>query len=180
MSFAPRDRANDRNSDVEKCGKHQGSEEKFYDRIDAHTVNHRSLRAKLEQHQHRYTDVVSLTALLYADVAGSGLLAAWMIVRFPRHRPTSILRAMLLLVCALLCAQIVPPFIPALMRVSEGYYLVLVGCVLPVFFSMFLTSGWLLLAILSSGGSAGGGIRSRGRGGNADLADDSARHRARA
>ncbi len=115
----------------------------------------------LEEVLRRYTDVLTLTGLLYADVAGSAALAAWVIVRFPRHRPASVGRAMLLLLGALVCAQIVPSFIPALMRLADGYYIVLLGCVLPVFFSLFLTSGWLLLAILAGSGSRGGGLRTR-------------------
>ena len=105
--------------------------------------------------------MISLTALLYADVFGAVTLAGWTIGRFPRQRPTSVVTALAIAVAAMLVAQVSLRFIPVLMGLKEGLYVVLIGCVLPIFFCLFLTTGWLLLAILGlhDEPSGGDGVR---------------------
>jgi hypothetical protein len=103
--------------------------------------------------------VISLTALLYLDVAGAGVLAAWTVARLPRLRPKTITTSLGCVAASMLVAQVAPPFIPHLMALTDGMYVVLLGCVLPIFFLLFLTSGWLLLAILERRGGTGGGHR---------------------
>jgi hypothetical protein len=52
-----------------------------------------------------------------------------------------------------------PPLIPILMRLQNGTYVVLIGCVLPIFFCLFLTTGWFLLSILGVHDGPRGGHR---------------------
>ena len=103
--------------------------------------------------------MLSLTSFLYVDVVAAMILAAWAAVRFPGVRPRSIVGALLLLLLVMAAAQVVPAFIPLLMQMTGGFYVVLIGCVLPVFSLMFLAAGWLLLAILDSHRGPRGGHR---------------------
>ena len=86
--------------------------------------------------------------MLYVDVCAAALLAAWAVVRLAAHRPKSLTSALGLVAAALVVAQCTLQFIPRLMTVGGGQYIVQFACVLPIFFSLFATMGWLLYAIL--------------------------------
>ena len=75
------------------------------------------------------------------------------------RQPLSLTTGLASLLIVMAAAQVVPAFIPLLMQMTGGFYVVLIGCVLPVFSLMFLAAGWLLLAILDSHRGPRGGHR---------------------
>jgi hypothetical protein len=92
----------------------------------------------------------STTVWLY--LGASAILAAWVIMRFPSWRPRSLRWAFMLF----LAGQVVPSLgLVALERIlllHDGVQLGLPLVILPTFFVLWLTVGWLFWAIVDQFG----------------------------
>lgn len=106
---------------------------------------------------------MSGVTLISVDVVAAAALALWVLVRFPRLGPRSLLWAF----AAFLAGQWAPSvgvlFLMPVLRLPHGLELATVTVVLPAFFAWFLTLAWLFRAIISRLGGGGGGHRVRGR-----------------
>ena len=106
---------------------------------------------------------MSLATLVWVCLVAAGVLATWVIVRFPARRPTSVSNALLLF----LVGQVAPTaglaLLPAALRVEHGAPFAFAAVVLPAFFVLWLTSGWLLLAISDVVGGQRGRVVRRPR-----------------
>jgi hypothetical protein len=106
---------------------------------------------------------MSLATLVWVCLVAAGVLATWVIVRFPDRRPKSFGTAMLLF----LGGQVGPTaglvLLPAALRVEHGTQFAFAAVVLPAFFVLWLTSGWLLLAIGDVVGGERGPVARRPR-----------------
>ncbi len=95
--------------------------------------------------------------VLSFDLGAAALIALWVIVRFPRLGPRSLLWAM----AGFIAGQVAPSIglvaVEPVLRFPHGLILALVGVVLPVFCVMFLTAGWLFRAVLARLGGPRGG-----------------------
>jgi len=80
---------------------------------------------------------------LFAFVAGAGLLALWIDVRFPKLAPRSLSRRVLAAASALLVLEAVP----VLGGSAAAVYASLFAIVLPMLVSAFLAAVWLLRAL---------------------------------
>ena len=102
---------------------------------------------------------VPLTVYLYIELLGAGLLAAWFLAVFPRKGPKTLTGAIGPVLIALAVGELAPVVILALRGIPDARLIVLLGFVLPLFFAFFVTTGWLLRALLAavSGRSGGGG-----------------------
>jgi hypothetical protein len=100
---------------------------------------------------------VSPITLFWLFIAGAGALAVWVLTRFPERRPKTLHWALL----AFLAAQVVPNLglavLPAVLRLPYGPQVVLLAVVLPVFFALFVTVGWLVRAGIDAVGGPRGG-----------------------
>ena len=104
---------------------------------------------------------MTASSAVWLYLGASAILAAWVIARFPSLRPRSLGWALLLF----LAGQVVPPLgLAALDRVlllHDGVQLGLPLVILPTFFVLWLTVGWLLWAIVEQFGEPRGGQPSR-------------------
>jgi hypothetical protein len=100
---------------------------------------------------------VSLTAYLYIEMIGAGLLAAWFLAVSPWKGPTSITTAIGPVLIAFAVGHLAPLVIVAVRGIPFGMYVVLLGFVLPLFFSFFVTTGWLLRSFVAAMAGRGGG-----------------------
>ena len=101
--------------------------------------------------------------LITLDVVAAAALALWVLVRFPKLGPKSIVWAM----AAFLVGQFVPNLgvrlVMPVLQLPHGLELATVTVVLPSFFAWFLTLAWLFRAIIGRLGGGGGGHRIRAR-----------------
>lgn len=86
------------------------------------------------------------TVWLY--LAAAGILAAWVMARFPSVRPRSLINAFALFVAGQLTPLLGLLILPVVLGV--GMQLALLTVILPSFFVPALTLGWLLWAIVDS------------------------------
>jgi hypothetical protein len=108
----------------------------------------------------RSIGVIPLSVYMYVELFSAAALAVWVMARFPRRGPRSIMSAAGLVVVALALGRLAPAAIRVVVGAPFGIYVALLGCVLPLFFSIFLTTGWLMRAFLGHlGGSGGAGHR---------------------
>jgi hypothetical protein len=121
---------------------------------DAYRIDPWAASNRLET---RSTSMISLSAFLYVEMAAAASLAFWFIARFPKHGPKSLTSAIGPVVVSLGLGHVVPELIALLREVGFGVYVALFGVVLPLFFSFFLTTGWLLRSFLAAVGGRGGG-----------------------
>jgi hypothetical protein len=113
-------------------------------------------------HEHgRSILVISLTVYLYFELFSAAALALWVIARFPQLGPKSIVSAAGVVLVALVGGRLAAPHAGALVGLPFGIYVTLLGCVLPLFFSICLTTGWLLRAFLAATHGSGGGTGHR-------------------
>jgi uncharacterized transporter YbjL len=107
---------------------------------------------------------MTITGILYADLLAAALLAFWTMVRFPRLGPKSLGGAIAVFLVAQVLGSAGPALVGPAIQLPFGFYVVLVGIALPMFFLFFLTTGWLfrLLAAILRGSGPGGGHRIRG------------------
>lgn len=101
--------------------------------------------------------MIPLSVYLYVEMAGGGLLALWVIARFPKRGPKSVISAVLGVFLAGVLSSFAGWPIVLVKSAPYGVYLCLLGIVLPIFFSFFLTTGWLLRSVLGTVGGRGGG-----------------------
>jgi hypothetical protein len=103
---------------------------------------------------------MSLTMLVWVCLAAAAVLATWLIVRFPDRRPTSVGNAILFFLAGQIAPNLGLFLLPFALRVGHGAPLAFAAVVLPAFFVLWLTSGWLLLAISDAvGGPRGRAVR---------------------
>jgi hypothetical protein len=100
--------------------------------------------------------VIPLSVYLYFELFSAAALALWVMARFPQRGPKSIVSAAGVLVVALALGHVAPTGIRALAGLPYGVYVALLGCVLPIFFSICLAIGWLTRAFLGAVGGSGG------------------------
>jgi hypothetical protein len=100
---------------------------------------------------------MSLTAYLYVEMVGAGLLAAWFFAVSPWKGPKSLTSAIGPVLIALAAGHLAPLVIVAVRGVPYEMYVVALGFVLPLFFSLFVTTGWLLRSLVAAVGGRGGG-----------------------
>ena len=108
--------------------------------------------------------MISLSAFLYIEMIAAGVLASWFLAVCPRKGPKSLTSAIGPVIIAFAVGRLTPGFIAAVKGLPYGMYLVLFGFLLPLFFSFFVTTGWLLrslLAAIGGKGSGGGGHTAR-------------------
>ena len=99
--------------------------------------------------------------LVWVCLAAAALLATWLIARFPDRRPKSVGNAILLFLAGQVAPNLGLVLLPFALRVGQqGAPLAFAAVVLPAFFVLWLTSGWLLLAINDAvGGQRGRAVR---------------------
>ena len=103
---------------------------------------------------------LSVSAFLCAELVAGALLALWVAVRFPSFGPKAIRPAMALVAVGMVLTRAASFGIDPLLRVPNGAYLALFGCVLPSLFAIFLAAVWLMRVLAGQfGGSGGGGHR---------------------
>ena len=101
---------------------------------------------------------IPLTAYLYIELLGAGVLAGWFLAVFPRTGPKTLTSAIGPVLLSLAVGELAPLVIWAVRDVPGALLVVLLGFVLPLFFSFFVTTGWLLRALVAAlGGRTGGG-----------------------
>jgi hypothetical protein len=93
---------------------------------------------------------MTTATIVWLYLAAAGILACWVMLRFPTVRPRSIPGA-----CALFVAGQVAPLLgllalPVVLAAANGVRLALVMVVLPSFFVASLTLGWFLWAVVDS------------------------------
>jgi len=103
--------------------------------------------------------MIPLTVYLYMELISAAALALWVITRWPRLGPKSIVAAAAAVVVALAVGNFASAGVAAAVTLPFGIYAALLGCILPVFFLIFLATGWLVRSLLgaASGGSGGTG-----------------------
>jgi hypothetical protein len=106
---------------------------------------------------------MTTTGILYADLIAASLLAFWTMVRFPKFGPKSLAGAIVAFVVAQIMGSAGPALVGPAIRLPFGFYVVLLGIALPMFFLFFLTAGWLFrsLASILRGSGPRGGHRAR-------------------
>ncbi len=99
---------------------------------------------------------MTVDSLLWLDVVGAGLLAVWVLFRFPDLGPSSLAGS---LIC-FLAAQVFPNLglllVPLVLRLPLGPILVLALLAPSVLFVLLVASAWLIRACLRLGGPRGG------------------------
>jgi hypothetical protein len=95
---------------------------------------------------------MSMSALVWVFVAAAALLAVWAIARFPERRPKSLVTAFVLFLGAQIAPILGLVLLPTVLRLGNGPQLALTFVVLPAFFILCVTSGWLLLAVGDAAG----------------------------
>src|SRR5436305_13109064 len=105
------------------------------------------------------TPVISLTLFLHLELVSAAALALWVIARWPRLGPKSVVAAVAVVFVALVLGNFASTGVAAAVTFPGGVYAALLGFVLPVFFLIFLASGWLIRTLVGalSGGSGGTG-----------------------
>jgi hypothetical protein len=104
--------------------------------------------------------MISLSVFLYIEMIGGGLLASWFLAVCPRKGPKSLTSAIGPVIIAVAIGRLAGGVIVTVRGLPYGMYLALFGFVLPLFFSFFVTTGWLVrsfLATVGGRGSGGGG-----------------------
>ncbi|MFL5963925.1 MAG: hypothetical protein ACJ757_13645 [Gaiellaceae bacterium] len=101
--------------------------------------------------------MIPLSVFLYIEMIGAGLLASWFFTVCPRKGPKSLTSAIGPVIIAFAGAQFAPGVIATVIGLPYGMYLVLFGFLLPLFFSLFVTTGWLLRSLLAAVGGRGNG-----------------------
>lgn len=96
-------------------------------------------------------------AAIWVYLVVSAGLAAWLLVRFPSRRPTSVVWALVFFAAGQLVANFGLVLLPPVLRLPHGSQLALPVVVLPVFLVLWLTLAWLLWAIVDMVGRPGGG-----------------------
>src|SRR3954451_12182152 len=100
---------------------------------------------------------LSLSAYLYIEMFGAGLLASWFLAVCRWKGPKSITSAIGPVLIALAVGHLAPLVVIAVRGIPYGMYIVLLGFVLPLFFSFFVTTGWLLKSFVAAVGGRGSG-----------------------
>ena len=95
---------------------------------------------------------MSMATLVWVCLLAAAVLAAWAIVRFPDIRPRSVSSAILLLVVGQIAPNVGLLLLPTTVRLSHGAPVAFAAVVLPACFVLWLTAGWLLLAVGDSRG----------------------------
>jgi hypothetical protein len=90
---------------------------------------------------------MSMGTLVWVCLVAAAVLAGWVIVRFPSKRPKSVSSAIVLLLAGQLAPNVGLLLLPVTLRLSRGPQFAFAAVVLPAFFVLWLTSGWLLLAV---------------------------------
>jgi len=101
--------------------------------------------------------MISLAEFLYIEMAGAGLLAFWFFTVYPRKGPKSLTSAIGPVLIAFAIGRLAGGLIVTVRGLPYGMYLVLFGYLLPLFFSFFVTTGWLLRSLLAAVGGRGSG-----------------------
>jgi hypothetical protein len=101
--------------------------------------------------------MISLSVFLYIEMMGAGLLAFWFLTVCPRKGPKSLTSAIGPVIIAVAIGRLADGVIVMVRDLPYGRYLVLFGFVLPLFFSFFVTTGWLLRSLLATVGGRGSG-----------------------
>lgn len=99
--------------------------------------------------------------LISLDILAAAVLALWVVVRFPRLGPKSLLWAAAAFIGGQCLPSLGAPMLVPVLHLPHGLALATVGIVLPVFFGWFLTVAWLFRAIIGGVGRGGGGHRAR-------------------
>jgi hypothetical protein len=100
---------------------------------------------------------------MWLELVAAAILVAWVMLRYPRLGPHSITRA---IACFAVAGAAAPKLgllaLPLALRLPYGVQVAFLGVILPVFFVMFLTIGWLIRACFDALGGPRGGHRVRG------------------
>lgn len=101
--------------------------------------------------------MISVSAFMCAELVAAGLLALWVVARYPRLGPRSLRSALVLVGVAFLVLQFASFSAAPLAGLPYGVYIALFGCVLPSFFTVFLAAAWLMRLLAGALGGSGGG-----------------------
>lgn len=104
---------------------------------------------------------MTISGFLWVDLVTAAVLVAWVIVRYPNLGPRSITWAVVCVLLGATAPKIALAALPLVLRLPHGLQIALLGVVLPVFFVMFLTMGWLIRACAGALGGPRGGHRVR-------------------
>ena len=99
---------------------------------------------------------------LRAELVAAALVALWVVARFPAFGPKSMRPAALFAGFSLVLLQTMSLVVAFVAHGPHGVYVVLFGCVFPVFFVAFLAAAWLIrvfATLLRGSGGGGGGHR---------------------
>ena len=96
-------------------------------------------------------------AAIWVYLVVSAVLAAWLLLRFPSHRPRSVVWALVVFAAGQIVANFGLVLLPGVMRLPHGSQLALPAVILPVFLVLWLTLAWLLWAIVDTVGRPRGG-----------------------
>jgi hypothetical protein len=100
---------------------------------------------------------VTPATVVWLYLAASAILAAWSMLRAPNVRPRSVRVALTCFAAGQLGPLLGLLVLPSVVRLTGGAQLALPLVVLPSFFVVWLTIGWLLWAILDGVGPPRGG-----------------------
>ncbi|HEY6960822.1 MAG TPA: hypothetical protein VI408_02915 [Gaiellaceae bacterium] len=101
--------------------------------------------------------MISAASFLAIELAAAGVLALWVVARFPRLGPRSLRPALFLVLVSLALFKVAAAAAPLVVSLPHGAWLLLFGCALPSFFGGFLAVGWLFRVCAGMLGGSGGG-----------------------
>ena len=100
---------------------------------------------------------VTVRSFLWFDIVATAALAIWVVARFPGFGPKSVRAAAVCFLVAQLVPNIGLAFVPLVIRLPYGQFLVLAGITSTVLFALFLAAAWLLRALMHPVGGPRGG-----------------------
>lgn len=105
--------------------------------------------------------MLPLSAFLYLEVFAAAALAAWVFVRCRSVGPKSLPMAFAAMLAAMGVMSVFPSLVPLLLSSAAGTFALLCLALLPPV-ALFLTTAWVIRAILAQAGSPSDGERVRG------------------
>ena len=102
--------------------------------------------------------MISVSVFISAELVAAAVLALWVVARYPRFGPKSLRSALVVVGASFVVLQLSTLGVTPLLGLPHGVYVTLFVCVLPSFFTGFLSAAWLIRVLAGAlGGSGGGG-----------------------
>jgi hypothetical protein len=100
--------------------------------------------------------VITVSVFLYLELFAGLMLAAWLLIRHPTIAPSSLSSALASMLAAMLLIDLFPSAISHLLTSPGRLPPLLCLSILPPF-ALFLTTAWVIRALMAQAGNPGGG-----------------------